>query len=208
MRGSRWRSASSKRRDAVAAAAVALALHAGLGWGLSELLMGGSRPAPSIVADDVLQVVWLAPIAVEPTPLVVPAPRIRVEEVAVAWPGTRSEDIPAARAPIPAPPVPPLSGEGLRVQAREWAQQQAPLEFAGADPLANRIAALPGRPANRFRMPAPLSAADIVGFIGQTFGNGEDPCVLNRADLAAYATGRDARALALAVDFERRHCRP
>ncbi|HSM11494.1 MAG TPA: hypothetical protein VK827_07995, partial [Lysobacter sp.] len=80
--------------------------------------------------------------------------------------------------------------------------------FSDADPLANRVAALPGRPANRFRMPAPLSAADVVGFIGQTFGNGEDPCVLNRADLAAYATGRDARAMELAVDFDRRHCRP
>lgn len=41
----------------------------------------------------------------------------------------------------------------------------------------------------------------------QTFGNGPDPCVLDRADLGAYAAGRDARALELAVDFERRHCR-
>lgn len=61
---------------------------------------------------------------------------------------------------------------------------------------------------NRFRTPPPRSAADIVGFNGQAFGNGEDPCVRNHANLAAYATGRDARAMALAVDFDRRHCRP
>ena len=169
--------------------------------------MGGSRPGPMVAVETVLQVVWLAPRAVAPMPPAAPIPRRRLEVVAVARPGTRSDTLPAEQAPVPTPPAQPLA-RALQGQARDWAQQQAPLEFAGADPLANRVAALPGRPANRFRMPAPLSAADIVGFVGQTFGNGEDPCVLNRADLAAYATGRDASALALAVDFDRRHCRP
>ena len=207
MRKARRRPACTARRDAMAAAAGALALHAWLAWGLNELLMGGSRPAPMVAVESVLQVVWLTPRAVMEIPRPAPIPRRGLGEVAVARPDSRSDDIPAEPAPLPPPPAQPLSGV-LQGQARDWARQQAPLEFAGADPLANRVAALPGRPANRFRMPAPLSAADVVGFIGQTFGNGEDPCVLNRADLAAYATGRDAGAMALAVDFDRRHCRP
>ena len=190
----------------MAAAAGTLALHAWLAWGVNELLIGGSRPAPIVAVESVLQVVWLAPRAVTPMPRPALIPRSPRAVVAVARPDSRSDD-PAEPAPLAPPPAQPLSGV-LQGQVRDWAQQQAPLEFAGADPLANRVAALPGRAADRFRMPPPLSAADIVGFIGQTFGNGEDPCVLNRADLAAHATGRDAGALALAVDFDRRHCRP
>ena len=206
MRKARRHPTRTARRDAMAAAAGALALHAGLAWGLNELLIGDS-PAPMVAVEDVLQVVWLAPRAVTPMPRAAPIARTRLAVVAVARQGARSQDVPAEQAPIATPPAQPMPGV-LREQARDWARQQAPLEFADADPLASRVVALPGRPANRFRMPAPLSAADVVGFIGQTFGNGEDPCVLNRADLAAYATGRDASALALAVDFERRHCRP
>lgn len=82
------------------------------------------------------------------------------------------------------------------------------MEFAGPDPLANRVTPLPGRAtAKRIRMTAPLTVADAVGFVGMLFGAGADPCRLNREDIAGYATGRDEQALALALDFER-HCRP
>lgn len=194
------------RWEALAAAACALAMHAWLAWGLDGLLRGGSPTAPVVAPFEVLQVIWLAPRAMAPPPSA-PVPRKRLQAVVVATVRPRIHDIPVDSAPVPAPPAEPLSA-ALVGQTRQWARQQAPLEFAGSDPLADRIAAIPGRPANRFRMRAPLSTADVVGFIGQTFGNGADPCVLNRADLAAYATGRDAKAMALAVDFDRRLCRP
>jgi hypothetical protein len=195
------RETGTSRRDRALAATCVLLLHAGLGWGLHRLL----RVEPALAEPEALQVVWITPRAVSP----IAAPTVTRRPVRVVPSAKPLAAVPLDAPSTPAPPANrPLSVVAL-AQARQWARQQAPLAFAGADALADRTVALPGRPADRFRMTASLTPADVVAAIGAAFGGaGEDPCVRNRQNLAGYATGRDATALALELDFERRHCRP
>ena len=197
----------TSRRDGVVATTVALAVNGLIAWQLQMLL------SPQRVAVDAdaasLQVVWTALV---PRRATVPAPArdhaAKVHESAVIDRPHKAHVRPEAAPPeLPADPTParPMSAVYLQ-QARQWAQQH-PVATASADPFADRSRALPGRATDRFRMPEPLSVAIVVGRIGQMFGAGPDPCIRNRQDVAAYATGGDALALAMALDMER-HCRP
>lgn len=93
-------------------------------------------------------------------------------------------------------------------QARDWARHHAPAEVQAA-PFANRIAALPGRPAQTFRMHDPLSPADVVARIGVLFGaDGVTSCTGIEDRIAGYATSGSRAALQEAIDYEKRRCRP
>ncbi len=94
------------------------------------------------------------------------------------------------------------------MQARDLLDA-APVQVA--DPLADRMAALPGAGAGRFRMkPPPSGVAGVVASVGKLFG-AEDagaPCRENRRNIGELAAAGDSAALQQQLDFEKRLCRP
>lgn len=201
------RTTRRSRRDRMVAATAALAVNGLLVWALQMQLSPNDRQVDD---DTSLQVVFVAQV---PRPAIVITPVRRQTTQAQA---SRAPDRPlqvdarpgVASPELPAPPVPtrPMSAVYLQ-QARQWARQQAPVQLASSDALAGRASDLPGRATDRFRMAEPRSVADVVDAIGQAFGNGPHPCIRNRQDVAAYATGGDELALQMALDVERQ-CRP
>ncbi len=196
--------------DGVLAATVALATNALVVWQLQALL----APPPDAALDDAaaaLQVVWIGPVP-RPAAVAVAPIRQQTEKAGTSPAIARSHeararpDLPASEAPADLTSTRPMTAVYLQ-QTRQWARQQGAVQFVGSDALADRAGDLPGRGATRFRVAEPLSAADVVDAIGKAFGNGPHPCIRNRQDVAAYATGRDALALEMALDIERQ-CRP
>lgn len=197
--------------DGLLACALVLAWHVGLGWGLARLLA-----VPPASRPQALQVTWIeprAPLSItrlpprSEGPKLRPAP-VRTNEHRPPPPvATELSSSPAVEAVAPPRPVP----ADLAAQARAWVEDQVPVSIAAADPLTRVRPSLPGRSAHRFRETPPRSPAEMVALVGVMFGGGGPGAC---EEISAAITGQvvdsstDATALALALEFERRKCRP
>lgn len=198
-------------RDRVVAAGVALVVNGVLLWQLQALV------ATRVTADagTPLQVVMIAAVPPRRAAIIEPTRHPRAKAPSPRTLARPSNVLPAPATALALPeasaeivPARPMSAVYLQ-QARQWSQQQAPVNLVSArrGPLAERVVDLPESSPTRFRVAEPMSVAIVVDRIGQAFGNGPHPCIRNREDVAAYATGGDALALEMALDTERR-CRP
>lgn len=196
------------RSDAALAILITAVVHVALAWGLSRAM----RPFPAPLVDPPLQIVWLPrhkapPDAVEPSsthgrtdkPARIrrtPAPSRQVAANVM-------EDTPQAASGS----TRPMSAVYL-MQARV---QLGTTSVQTADPLADRVAALPGAGAGRFRMkPPPTGVAGVLASVGKLFG-AEDagaPCRENRRNIGELAAAGDSAALQQQLEFEKRLCRP
>jgi hypothetical protein len=197
--------AGKPRGDRIAAWTVVFIAHALLGWALTRL------PAPTrdaMTTDSALDLVWVA------VPRVVPsASQARARSAASGLPASPSRSLPVR--PEPSPPstheanepaaTQPLSAVFIQ-QALERAVREPP-GSPRADPFANRIARLPGRAANTFRMRPPPSLAERVAQVGKLFGGGDDPCRSVSKSINELSQAGDSRDLQDALDYEKRFCR-
>jgi len=204
-----------RRWEPVLAWAVVVAVHAGLFWLASKLLMPPQRGA---AGDDDPVLVWLRP----PPRIDAVPPWRELRPVPAAQPARR-RSLPAVRPPVQAPdsgltaveiappadaaaaPTAPASSATAPPEAAPRAPWDAPAP--GGKPFASRSPPLPGQGAQRFRMRPPRSIAATVEGIGRLFGGGGpsdcDETRKNIRDLAVLG----AEAVAQEVEEERRNCR-
>lgn len=201
------------RGDRAAALLVALAVNVWAAWALSQAMRSAPGPHPDAV---ILQAVWLPrhvpePPAVASIPSRPLATRTIQRRPQAPTPPDAVRPHAAAQGPSPTQPTDarPMSAVYL-AQIRQVAGEAMDDAIAPQDPLANRIARLPGKAANRFRMREPMSPARAVAMAGRLFGGSDpgEPCRSNRAEIAALATQGDSARLQQEVDVERRWCRP
>lgn len=196
------------RPEAALAIVITAAVHAALVWGLSRAM----RPVLGPPVDKPLQIVWV-PRHKAPATAVEQAAR---PEQADSPAKTRRTPAPSAQASaIVTTETPQATPESTRPMSAVYLMQArdqfgaAPVQ--AADPLADRVAALPGAGAGRFRMkPPPTGVAGVVASVGKLFG-AEDagaPCRENRRNIGELAAAGDSAALQQQLDFEKRLCRP
>lgn len=195
------------RPDAALAIIITALVHVALAWGLSRAM----RPLPAPIVDKPLQIVWVSrhkapPGVVEPTGNVEPVRHPAQIRRAPAEIGTSA--VAAEEDPRPTPEsARPMTAVYL-MQVRDPMGKAA---VQAADPLADRVAELPGAGAGRFRMkPPPTGVAGVVASVGKLFG-AEDagaPCRENRRNIGELAASGDSAALQQQLEFERRLCRP
>ncbi|QSX73927.1 hypothetical protein HIV01_011910 [Lysobacter arenosi] len=201
-------STRGQRLEAALALIITVVVHAALVWGLSRAM----RPVLPPPVDKPLQIVW---VPRHKAPAKAVEPIVRPERVNNP---ARTRRTPAVSAKAPAivttetPQATPESARPMSavylMQARD---QLGAASVQAADPLADRVAALPGAGAGRFRMkPPPTGVAGVVASVGKLFG-AEDagaPCRENRRNIGELAAAGDSAALQQQLEFEKRLCRP
>jgi hypothetical protein len=165
-------------------------------------------------SDDALRMVWIDP----PSPRAAPAQDIPPPTPSSLRPRhTRPSPVAAAASNVAAAiteetgPTPVMTARTMTAvfieQARHLADSQD--DAFVRDPLADRIAVLPGHGGGQFRMRKPRSVKRVVSTIGKLFGGGDfDPCPGIRQSIASLAADGDSEALQVELDARRRAACP
>lgn len=202
-------------RDVVVAALASMLANAWIAWVLL------SPPHYPVATDDVVLIVDFEPVTkhvdvprdAEPSADArAHAPRVQHGPAPVRL-SNRPEGTVSAPPSNPAEEAQeskPASGQTTAVflqQAREWGERNR--EDLKSDPFSKRTPALPGRSAQMFRLREPPSPARLVARIGVLFGaDGVTGCTKIDDRVAGYANSGDRAALEMALEYERRLCRP
>lgn len=166
------------------------------------------------LASAPLQVVWIDPPASrDELDVAPPRPSALPAATAIERPPRAAEAVDSATAVAPASPddLETRSMSAVFIeQGRQLIGQEANEAGFEHDPLAHRVARLPGRPGERIRMHDPMSVAKVVRGIGVLFAGAAyttDPCPQIRANIANLQTGGDGDLLQEELRRHGAYCR-